>query len=158
MFHTRQINTRINNLHYRALRIIYQDEISSFEELLRKDGSVTIHNRNLQFLVTELYKVTKGIGPLLLAEIFPKNPNANLQDESVGSRLKSTFYNVHNTKKVNSGLETITCLGPKIWDLIPTQIRNMESLALFQQKIKDWIPQKCPCRLCKTYIPQLGFL
>ena len=54
MCHSRQLNTRINNLHYRALRLVYQDENSSFEELLQKDGSVTIHHRNLQFLAIEI--------------------------------------------------------------------------------------------------------
>ena len=156
MFHNRKINTRINNQHYRALRMIYQDEYSSFEELLQKDGSVTIHNRNLQFLATELYKVSKGIGPPIMNEILGKN--ANSLNITVGSRIKSTFYNSHNTKKVNSGLETIRCIAPKVWDMIPMKLRNLESLTLFKQKIKAWIPNKCPCRLCKTYIPQLGFL
>ena len=158
MFHSRQINTRINGLHHRALRMIYHDENSSFEELLRKDGSVTIHHRNLQFLATEMFKVTKGIGPAFMGEIFTRNPNANPQDVSVGSRLKSTFYNPANPKKVNSGLETLRCLGPKIWDMIPFELRNVDSLPLFKEKIKNWIPENCPCRLCKTYIPQLGFL
>ena len=36
----------IANLHYRALRIIYRDETSTFDELLKKDGSVTIHHMN----------------------------------------------------------------------------------------------------------------
>ena len=50
MFYSRQINTKINNLHFRALRMVYRDETSSFEELLKKDGSVTVHHRNLQLL------------------------------------------------------------------------------------------------------------
>ena len=60
MFHSREINTRINNLHFRALRMVYQDENSSFEELLKRNYSVTIHHRNLQFLAIEMYKVMKG--------------------------------------------------------------------------------------------------
>ena len=63
MFHSRKINERINRLHYRVLRITYLDEVSTFEELLCKDGSVTVHHRNLQQLVIEIFKVFKGIGP-----------------------------------------------------------------------------------------------
>ena len=55
MFHSREINNKINKLHYRALRIVYRDEISTFEELLKKDGSLTIHHRNLHLLATERY-------------------------------------------------------------------------------------------------------
>ena len=47
MFHSREINNKINKLHYRALRIAYRDEIYTYEELLKKDGSLTIHHRNL---------------------------------------------------------------------------------------------------------------
>ena len=53
MFHSREINNK-NKLHYRALHIAYRDEISIFEELLKKDGSFTIHHRNLHLLATEI--------------------------------------------------------------------------------------------------------
>ena len=46
MFLSRKLNSKINKLQERSLRIIYDDDKSSFEELLRKDGSVTIHHRN----------------------------------------------------------------------------------------------------------------
>ena len=36
-----------------ALRIVYQDNASSFTVLLEKDNSTTIHNRNIQLLATE---------------------------------------------------------------------------------------------------------
>ena len=56
MFHSRALNNKINSIHERALRITYNDRTSTFEELLNKDNSASIHHRNLQLLVTELYK------------------------------------------------------------------------------------------------------
>ena len=56
MFHNRHINTKINNY---ALRTVYLDEKSSFEELLNKDGSVTVHHRNLHLLAIEMFKLLK---------------------------------------------------------------------------------------------------
>ena len=55
MFHSRKLNNRINKLHERALRMVYRDFNSSFEELLTKDKSVTIYQRNIQKLVTEIF-------------------------------------------------------------------------------------------------------
>ena len=72
MFHGREINNKINKLQYRALRIAYGDEISTFEDLLKKDGSLTIHHRNLHLLATEIYKVHKGIGPIFYVKYFLK--------------------------------------------------------------------------------------
>ena len=50
MFHSRGVNNKINHLHERSLRIVYKDNISSFEDLLKKDTSFTIHQRNIQSL------------------------------------------------------------------------------------------------------------
>ena len=50
MFHSRTINNKINRLHERALRIAYSDFKSSFECLLMKDNSLSIHERNMQNL------------------------------------------------------------------------------------------------------------
>ena len=50
------MNNKINRLHERALRIAYKDYASSFESLLEKDRSVTIHQKNVQLLMTEMFK------------------------------------------------------------------------------------------------------
>ena len=64
MCHSRANNDKINRLHERCLRIIYSNKQSSFETLLEKDGSVSIHNRNLQILATEIYKIKNDLFPL----------------------------------------------------------------------------------------------
>ena len=50
------------------------------------------------------------------------------------------------------GTELLSILGLKIWDLVPVELKQLESLDSFKSKIKNWIPSECPCRLCKTYI------
>ena len=57
MFCQRSSNIRINHLHERALRIIYKDNESTFEDLLKKDNAVSIHHKNIRLLGIELYKV-----------------------------------------------------------------------------------------------------
>ena len=54
MFHSRLINNKTNRLHERCLRIVYSDSQSTFEELLEKDNTVSVHQRNLQPLAIEL--------------------------------------------------------------------------------------------------------
>ena len=158
MFHSRKLNTKINDLHYRALRMVYRDETSSFNELLEKDGAVTIHHRNLQFLAIEMYKVFKGLAPTFLSDIFEKHQNANTENISANTRSATSFYNPCNPKTVKYGLETLRSIGPKIWNMIPVDLKNTASLPVFKTKIKKWVPHNCPCRLCKTFIPQLGFV
>ena len=49
LFHSRALNTKIDSLHYRALSFVHRDESSTFQELLIKDNSVSVHHRNIQF-------------------------------------------------------------------------------------------------------------
>ena len=48
IFHSRGLNNKINSLHKRALRITLADNELTFEDLLKKDSSVSVHHRNLQ--------------------------------------------------------------------------------------------------------------
>ena len=82
------MNTKINNLHYRALRLVYRDETAYFDEVLTKDGSVTIHHRNLQCLAIEMFKVYKGVAPSFMSDVFGIKQNVN--SENVPSDMKNS--------------------------------------------------------------------
>ena len=70
MFCQRSSNTRTNHLHERALRIVYNDSESTFEDLLMKDNSVSIHHKNIRLLGIELCKVKNNLSTHLMSEIF----------------------------------------------------------------------------------------
>ena len=70
MFHSRPLYNRTNRLHERALRIVYQKEELSFQELLDKSGDVTVHQKNLQRLAIEMFKVKNNIAPISFQKIF----------------------------------------------------------------------------------------
>ena len=151
MFHSRKLNNRINSIHERALRLIYQDYTSSFKELLLKDSSLTIHQRNLQKLVTELFKVKIGVAPEIMKDIFEINESRyNFRHDFLVKR--------HNVHSVQYGTETAAFLAPKLWDTIPDECKNATTLNAFKEKIKNWIPENCPCRICKTFVRNVGFI
>ena len=131
MCHSRTLNNKINKLHERALRLVYDDRQSTFEELLNIDKSVTIHHRNLQVLATELYKVRHGLAPELINDIFKK------RNVTYNFRKNSTFE-TRNIKSVYYGSETISFIGPKIWDFLPNNNKDSENLNIFKSNIKSW--------------------
>ena len=149
MFHSRQLNNRINRIHERALRIVYKDDISSFKELLAQDESFTVHERNIQTLAIELYKVAYRLSPKIMDLIFPLKTQCTYPGESI--------FESYNVKTVLWGTETLAHLGPKIWSIVPTDMKKF-SLSKFTKKIRKWRTDKCPCRLCKTYVCGLGFV
>ena len=70
MFHNRTLNERINKIYERVLRINYHDKTSNLIVLLQKENEVTVHQRILQTLATEVYKVKMGLAPQLVKELF----------------------------------------------------------------------------------------
>ena len=151
MCHSRSCNARINKIHERALRIVYSDNISSYEQLLENSGSIKIHHKNLQALAIEIYKTLHNPSNSLMSDLFwIKTSKYNL-------RSTGTFVS-KSAKTVHFGTETISYLAPKIWELIPEDIKNCKTLNSFKQQIQIWIPSECPCRLCKTYVENLGFI
>ena len=108
MCHSRGNNRKINLLHERCLRIIYNDKQSPFTELLNKDGSVSIHIRNIQRLAIEMFKLYKGLSPPLMANIF------KLRKENPYNLRKVSEFSRPLVKSVYHGTENISFLGPKI--------------------------------------------
>ena len=146
MFHSRTLNNKINRLHERCLRIIYNDNTSSFTDLLEIDNSVSVHHRNIQVLATELYKFVNGLSPKLVSDCFKLN-NMTVHN----TRTRSTFYS-RPVRTVLHGTESLSHLRPKIWELLPSDMKNLSSITTFKKVIKQWKPHVCPCRLCRTYI------
>ena len=68
MFNSRKLNHQITSIHERALRVKYQAYKSTFLELLQRDNSVTIHQRNLQVLATEIFKAKNDLSPEIIKE------------------------------------------------------------------------------------------
>ena len=67
-------------------------------------------------------------------------------------------WEVSDVKTGAYGTETIRYRGPKTWELLPSDIKNTQTLADFKSKIKNWKPHGCTCRLCLNYVYHLGFI
>ena len=128
---------------------LFASYIRIYEELLDKDDSFTIHEKNIQTLAIELYKVYYGLAPKIMNFVFPMKENVQYARENK--------FITRNVKSVSYGTETLAYLCPKIWSIVPNDIKKF-SLSIFVKKIRRWKPEKCPCRLCKTYIRDLGFV
>ena len=91
--HNRKMNKKINRIHERILKIVNQDDASTFEELL-KDNYVKIHTRKLHILATEIFQVKNGIVPPLLEKVFQiANPNGGIQ------KVRSTWSEARGVLK-----------------------------------------------------------
>ena len=151
MFHSRYTNNKINRLHERALRIVYNDYESSFEQLLIKDRSFCIHHQNIQRLMVEIYKILNNFTNNVHNDLFIR------KSHDISLRSQSDLI-VPSVNSVYKGKNSLRYLGSITWNSLPIEIRNSETLSVFKSKIKVWYPDSCECRLCKEYIEGVGFI
>ena len=155
MFCDRTLNNKINRIHERAflgaLRIAYKDMTSDYDTMLLRDNAVPIHIRNLQLLMTEVYKTKWELNPSFMKEIF------------VEKRSPYGLRGCHDLllpqmRTTCNGLETISFRGCRLWQALPNDIKQSETLSSFKRRIKVWRGVECNCRLCRPFVAQVGFL
>ena len=115
MLHSRSNNNKIKHLHERCLRFIYNDKHPSYEELLIKDGTVSIHHRNVQTLATEMFKVKNEMSPEIICDIFTQRINNHYNLRHI-NHFETPFV-----RTVYNGMESISYLGHKVWDIVPEE-------------------------------------
>ena len=118
MFHSPVKNNMISQIHERCLRIIYNNKKSTFHELLEKDGSVSIHKRNLDLLACEMFQLKRDMAPELIKELILPNRQHRYELRN------NPDLAVPVVKSVQKGLESLSYLGPKIWELLPLEIKE----------------------------------
>ena len=105
MFCSRQSNNITNKVHERGLRLTYRDKSKDFQQILREQNEITIHQRNLQVLMTELYTIVNGITSPIMDSLFQFRYNTsnirNFQELYTG-----------NMKTVRYGTEIVTYRAP----------------------------------------------
>ena len=104
--------------------------LPTFAQLLEKDSSVSIHIRNLQVLVTEIFKARNNLSPSIVKNIFKRT-------EPAYSLRRETIFGSRKIQTQRQGMESLTYLGPKIWSQVSNEIKESASLAVLKNKIKN---------------------
>ena len=73
--------------------------------------------------------------------------------------LRSLYeFSIPNVNSVVHGQASIRYLRPLIWQLVLSEFKDLNTVSAFKAAIRKWKPNNCPCRLCKTYIENVGFI
>ena len=151
MFHGRRAKSKINHIHERALRIVYKNNVLSFEELLELDKLFKIHHRNIQSLAIELFKMKNNLSVTIMNDIFqPRAVRCNLR-----SQIDFTRPNVNSE---HFGIRSLRHMAAKVWDMVPNDIKNVNEIETSKNNIREWKPVDCHCKLCLDYDSCVGYL
>ena len=143
LFCSKAANSTINRVHKRALRVLYQDLESSFEELLSRHDDVTIHVKNLQKLLLEVYKTLHHLNPSYLWESF--------QTKSITYNLRKNLLCKlpQSSHTIKYGINSLRFRGAMLWNTLNDDAKKIESVAAFKKEIKTWNGTSCLCTICR---------
>ena len=130
MFCSRKSNNMINRVHERALTLTYKDNESNFQTLLNENKETSVHQRKLQFLMTEINKIKSKYASPILHHLFQFRENTfNL--------LNFREIASHNKKTSNYGLETVSYRAPFLWAKLLSEYKNSTYLSEFKTKLEN---------------------
>ena len=132
---------KLEKVHFRALKFIFQDFNSTYDILLERAGSTTLHLSRLRFLAFETFKIVYGLSPPYLKDFIC---------------LKQTSYNFRYTnildlprpKSTRYGTNSFRFQAVKLWNSLPEEARRITDFNSFKSFIKGWSGTQCGCALC----------
>ena len=133
---------KLERLHYRALKFVYQDFNSSYELLLSNNRHSTLNLQRLRQLALETFKIVHGKSPGYLQELLQKS-------DSKYSQRNILPLKVQRTKTVKYGTNSFSALATKTWNKLPNHIKRETSFNVFRSLISQWQGETCKCAACR---------
>lgn len=136
-------NTRkLERLQYRALKFVFNDHSSSYDELLSKADMPTLEVSRLRFLALEVFKALNRISPSFICDMF----NVNFRAHNYNLRGNALIHNHSRTTRY--GLHSFNHLGVSVWNSLPSHFRETTDFTTFKGLIKTWYGNRCRCSFC----------
>ena len=132
---------KIEKIHERALRFLYNDSTSSYDDLLSKAEKCTMRISRLRTLCIEIYKTVSKLNPPFMQDIF------KLKQTTRSARNPNELIH-HRPNQVTFGSKSLLSLGPQIWNALPKEIKLAENIQTFKRLIKQWDGPTCNCNVC----------
>ena len=141
MFAGKPSIAKICKIHFQTLQIVYNNYDKSYHDLLNFSNDVSIHQKHLRFLATEVYKSLMNINPEFMWEFFNKNPvEYNLREGDI-VYLPPARFSCY-------GINTLAFRGSLLWNSLPSNVKQSHNLKEFKLKLRNLgnIHRTCVCR------------
>ena len=122
-------NRKLERIQERALRAVYCDNSSSYSDLLEMANLCTLKNRRIQDIAILMYKVRNNLRPSYITSLF-RNSNTKYN-------LRNNDYVLPRFNTITFGKHSLRYMGPKVWAIIPKNIRELTTIAAFKRHIRS---------------------
>ena len=134
---------KIEMIQKRSLRLLLNDTKKSYEDLLTETNKSPMNINRLRSLCIEIYKTINGLNPSFMKNIFRIKENNRPVRSNNANNLELKI-----TKTITFGTNSLSSLGPKIWNSLPYHLKYSKNISTFKQMIKNWDGCKCQCDDC----------
>ncbi len=134
---------KLERLQCRALRFVFSDFNSTYEQLLKRANLPSLELNRLRAIALEVYKAYNDINPPYINSIFQDNKKSH----NYNLRSQGSLTNTHS--RSNAGLHSFKHTGINIWNNLPSNLRETTDYSIFKKLIKSWTGVSCKCSLCK---------
>ena len=122
---------KLEKLQCRALRFVYSDYISSYEDLLVRSKQLSLSVQLMYNLAIEVYKCINGLAPTYLCSLF------DLQDHQYNCRGFKTLKQ-KKFKTIKYGYQSFSYMGSKLWNALPNEMRESADIHMFKNVVRDF--------------------
>ena len=134
--------SRVQKIRFRSLQVVHNTYDTIYDELLSMDSDVSIHQRHLHFLVTEVFKSVNNLNPYFMRDYF------------------KTIFSPYDLRKVNTlllppaystchGINSLLFRGNILWNNLPKEIKESLSTEEFKKRRKEHGALPCSCVVCR---------
>lgn len=141
MYHGKTADLRINNIQKRALRAVYNDFSSSYEQLLTRGNHDTIHQSNLKAMIVKVYKCLHRNVPEILHDVFKHDINFPYD-----LRIKDLLI-LPITNTQTYGTHSFAYRGSASWNSLPDIYKECTSESVLKNKLRH-VKIICTCKVC----------
>lgn len=135
---------KMESIQKRALRFLIDDHESNYTQLLQKVKMSSLTLQRMKYIAIEIFKCLNGLNPNFMSDMF------NIKDSKYDLR-KSKSMEVPSFKTVSYGKKSFSYNGCHLWNQLPDNIRNANSLSQFKNVLKQWTGPKCKCSMCNIF-------
>ena len=129
---------KIEKIHERSLRFIYNDYTTEYHQLLDSRNLTTLYGKRVRSICCEIYKTKNGLNPEYMSDIFESRPS------SYPTRKPHDLY-IPKANQHSFGYNSLRIEGPKLWNQLPDDIKNAPNIEIFKAKINEFAVPCCKC-------------
>ena len=139
-----QSGLKVNNIHQRTLRVVYDDYTSTYEELLASHNDLSIHQKNLKHLATEVYESSWNLNPEFMWRNFKNKPIPYIL-------RNGNIYILPPARSPHYSTNLVPFRGSLLWHNLPRTVKESVSVKELKQKFNHIPKIHCFWVVCRRF-------